>query len=186
MTNQEAMRRTAMQHQINAAKNLGEDTPVVLPLRREHLRAGDTKPLLEFLNLLLADAETVRAFRGRIGFDLEGFEDERREPEELPELRNYFRAISNEFPYWFWFMETRSPCLKLLFYCLCSAEWRTDIGSEHVLRKFSSDDLERFMTKYTGAVDELKHRSGLSDAEVAIRIKQVNDYYKKQGIRFKT
>jgi hypothetical protein len=174
--------RAAVQHHINAAKNLGEDIPMLSPLRREHIKALDTKPLIDFLNMLLVDAETVRAFRGRIGFNLEGFENEKREPEDIPELRNYLRAVSAKFPYWFWFMETRSLYLKLLLYSLCDAELRTDIGSEHVLRKYSRDDLAKFMTKYGRALNDLKERVGLSDTEVEARIEQIKKYYKKQGL----
>jgi hypothetical protein len=176
------LRRAAIQKHINAAKHLGEDTPVVVPIRREYLKTLDMQPLLEFLNMLLADAETVHSFRGRIGFDLEGFEDEKRDPEDIPELRNYLRTVSEQFPYWFWFMETRSPRLKLLLYCLCDADLRTDIGSEHVLRKYSRGSLARFMTTYGRAVEELKERVGLSAAEVAARLEQIRDYYKQQGI----
>jgi hypothetical protein len=174
--------RAAVQRNIDAAKHLGEDTPVVIPIRRYQLKALDTKQLIDFLNMLLADAETVRAFRGRIGFDLEGFENEKRDPEDIPELRDYLRVVSDKFPYWFWFMETRSPRLKLLLHCLCDAEFRTDIGREHVLRKYNRDDLAHFMTKYGGALDELKERVGLSDAEVNARIKQIKKYFKKQGL----
>jgi hypothetical protein len=174
--------RAAVQHHINAAKNFGEDTPMIVPIRHDYLNALDTKPLVDFLNMLLADAETVRAFRGRIGFDLEGFENEKRDPEDIPELRNYLRAVSDKFPYWFWFMETRSPRLKLLLHCLCDAEFRTDIGKEHVLRKYSREDLAHFMNKYGGALNELKERIGLSDAEVETRIKQIKKYYKEQGL----
>ncbi len=155
---------------------------MVVPIRRAHLKALDTKPLIDFLNMLLADAETVRAFRGRIGFDLEGFENEKRDPEDIPELPDYLRAVSDNFPYWFWFMETRSPRLKLLLHCLCDAEFRTDVGRDHVLRSYSRDDLNKFMTKYGGALDELKRRVGLSDAEVKARIEEVKKYYKEQGL----
>ena len=174
--------RAAVQRHIDAAKNLGEDTPMVVPIRRAQIEALDTKQLVDFLNMLLADAETVRAFRGRIGFDLEGFESEKRDPEDIPELRDYIRAVSDRFPYWLWFMETRSPRLKLLLYCLCDAEMRRDVGREHVLRKYSKDDLAQFMTKYGGALDRLKECVGLSDREVEERLRQIKDYYRNQGI----
>lgn len=174
--------RAAVQQHINAAKNLGEDVPLITTIRRAHLKALDTKPLVDYLNMLLADAETVRAFRGRIGFDLEGFENEKREPEDIPELRSFLRAASDAWPYWFWFMETRSPLLKVLLYSLCDNDSRMDVGSDHTLRTYGKDKIAPFMNKYNGALAELKKRVGLSDAEVEQRIEQIQNYYKKQGL----
>lgn len=43
--------RAAVQLNINAAKNLGEDTPMVVPIRRDRLNALDTKQLIDFLRV---------------------------------------------------------------------------------------------------------------------------------------
>lgn len=175
--NQETMRRRATQDFINSAKNASE--PFVLGINRYYIEEFDTKPVLETLNLLLEDAETVRAFRGRLALDLTGFEGETRDPEDVPELRRYMRAISNTFPYWFWFGDTEGRFLKMLLYCLGEPKSRADISSKVVRREYGDDEIARFMGEYIDAIGKLQHRFGLTNSEIEAQLKRVSDYYRQ-------
>lgn len=158
-------------------------TPFVIGLNRWYVEAFDTKTMIDTLGQLLADAETVRAFRGRVRIELTGFEEGTGGPDEIPEVQRYVRAVSESFPYWHWFAVTEGPFLKFLLRCLCETGSREEVGggrgAECLTGEAGSDELERFMTWQASALEELQRRFGLSDREVRKRLKEVNKYYRK-------
>jgi len=178
-----AVRRQEAGRVIEQAKH-DKGAPLVIGLDRRYVEAFDTKTMIDALGQLLADAETVRAFRGRVRIELTGFEGDTRGTDEIPEVRRYIRAVSESFPYWHWFAVTEGPFLKFLLRCLCETGSREEIGGggrgeEYVRREIGSDELERFMTWQASALEELQRRFGLSDREVRKRLKEVNKYYRK-------
>ena len=72
-----------------------------------------------------------RPWGHRVAVDLTGFEGETREPDEISEVRRYVRAVSESFPYWFWFAVIEGPFLKLLLYCLCEIKSRGEVSGRH-------------------------------------------------------
>jgi tetratricopeptide (TPR) repeat protein len=177
-----AARRQDARRIIEQAKH-SKGAPLVIGLDRWYVETFDTKTMIDTLGQLLADAETVRAFRGRVAINLTGFEGETREPDKIPQVRHYVRTVSESFPYWHWFALTEVPFLKFLLYCLCETRLSEEVGgrrgAEYVRGKVGSDELERFMTWQAGALEELQRRFGLSAREVRRRLKEVNKYYRK-------
>lgn len=177
-----AERRQRAEAIIELAKQ-DKKAPFVIGLNRRYVEAFDTQTMIDILGHLLVDAETVRAFRGRVAVNLTGFEGETRAPDEIPEVRRYLRAVSESFPYLYWFAVTKGPFLKLLLSCSCEIKSRGEFGGRrgevYVGREIESGELERFMTEQAGALEELQRRFGLSDREVRRHLKEVNKYYRK-------
>jgi len=177
-----AVRRQDAGRVIEQAKH-SKSAPFVIGLNRWYVEAFDTKTMIDTLGQLLADADTVRAFRGRVRIELTGFEGDTRGLDEIPEVRRYIRTVSEGFPYWYWFALTEGPFLKFLLYCLCEIksreEFRGSRGEEYVRREIGNDELVRFMTWQASALEELQRRFGLSDREVQKRLKEVDKYYRK-------
>lgn len=160
-------------------KALDTGNIIQLVINRERIREPESVAVfVDVLNNLLKDAATVRAGRGRLVFVLEGFEDKTREVDEIPEIRQFFDGISEQFPYWFWFVTTEGPFLKHLLYCLCEIEWREAAGDQ-VGRQIEGDEIVRFMITYANALEDLGRRFGLSDREIEERFLEVDEYYRR-------
>ncbi len=88
-------------------------------LQRSWIESGDLRPALSALEPLLADAQTVRRFQGRLHLFVGGYDDDPRELWEITEVRQYLRALDRRFPFWFWFVDPTDPGLLLMVGC-CS------------------------------------------------------------------
>lgn len=92
---------------------------VVIPRRDiERLATGST---LDTLQSVLADAETVRLFQGRVDVSFEGWDDDPRELYEIPEVRTFLHRLDDEWPYWLYFLSTELETLRIITFCLCHA-----------------------------------------------------------------
>ena len=92
---------------------------VILELSRREIEGGDTAGALERLQVLTGSAENVLRYRESLIFQVTGFDADPRELPEIPAVRNFFKALAEAWPHWFWFLPRHVGLLELLLSLLC-------------------------------------------------------------------
>lgn len=126
---------------------------------REEAESGDILPVLGTLQTLLFDAETVRAFQGRLNISFCGYEADPREIYEVDEVRSYLAKIDIQFPYWFYFLSAEDDMLRMLAFCLCRTK---KVGPG--LANVEPPDLQHFFLRHLDAMNKLFDRFQLDEA----------------------
>lgn len=106
----------------NLLGGMGEDEEaplVVLSIARREIESGNISSSLERLLLLTDSAATVERFREKLTFQVTGYEHDRRELPEIPEVRHFFKRLSAEWPHWLYFLARGMGAIPLLLSLLC-------------------------------------------------------------------
>jgi hypothetical protein len=77
---------------------------LVLHASRAEVEAADIDHALSALDKLLKP-EVAQRLKGRLIFEIRGYEDDPRDLWEIPEVRAWMKALDQAFPYWFYFMD---------------------------------------------------------------------------------
>lgn len=91
---------------------------IVVRFTREDVEGGSEAAVLERLEHLSVNAACVVRFAMRVRFEFGGYEEDPREPHEIPSCINFVRRINAHWPYWLHFAVKRldhiEPLLLLL------------------------------------------------------------------------
>jgi hypothetical protein len=104
---------------MNLFDQESEVGPLVVVMSRSDIEAGDATETLTLLKSLLTDVSCMK-FRQCVVFGIHGYDDDRRELFEIPEVRTFMANLDAEWPYWFFFAETESrSTIPLIVFSLC-------------------------------------------------------------------
>lgn len=121
------------------ASTVKEDL-VVIQIMRESVMDCDPSYMLELLKSITSTREQVVAYEGRITFYFDGWDDDPRETAEIPEIRAYFTALTEKFPYWMHYAEKAGDTFIHVMRLLCKGHYEPK--SPEVVT-WSFDDLEQ-------------------------------------------
>lgn len=96
---------------------------------RSDVEAGNTGEILRSLKDINSSMENALRFRGAVDIAVHGYNDDDRELYEIPEVRRYYELLTDQFPYFFFFLNLSLPTLKIIAFCLCDAR---KVGEETV------------------------------------------------------
>jgi hypothetical protein len=91
--------------------------PLVVIVDRAAVERGDTGSALRVLSRLLDSPETIRLYRENVDIAFHGYDHDRRELFEIPEVRNFVAALDAAFPYWLYFFTRQSAGLQAVAAC---------------------------------------------------------------------
>lgn len=95
---------------------------VVLMIGRDHIETGNIAEALTSLHVLADSPESAALYRECLSIVVDGYNEDPRAIWEIPEVRDYFARLTNEWPHWTWFMARGCGDLQRLFYLLCDVE----------------------------------------------------------------
>ena len=119
------------------------DLGAILVFTREEVMQMNTESSAASLAPLVANAQMVCAYEGRIEYLFRGYEDDDRVLVEIPEVREFFERLTDTFPYW-------------LHFCV-----RSHAMSQQVLALLTPATITRRVIGHTIAV-EIDPRHGMS------------------------
>ena len=130
-------------------------------IAREDIESGETGRVLEILYRFLTTKKIAKKNRELLDFSVDGYNDDRRELYEIPEVREWFKQLNMQFGYWFYFLSKRAKSLRLLAACLCKYERIND-------RAVSIDgsDLARFVEASFASMNEICETLGMTELEI--------------------
>lgn len=101
---------------------LGKLEVATLVIPRSDIEMADTSQLLKTLQKLKSTLCDGIVQCGSVDLSVQGYNDDRRELYEIPEVCRYFRLLSSEFPYWFYFTRPEFAGFHTMVSCACGAK----------------------------------------------------------------
>jgi hypothetical protein len=131
---------------------------LLVGVSRVQAETHDVATIVSILRSVLYDAETVRAFQGKVSLGFDGYDDDPREVYEIPEVRRFVSALDAEFPYWFYFLITDNEILKTITFCMCQI---TKPSPGRI--KLEPNELQNFIVHHFEALNQLCETFGIED-----------------------
>lgn len=135
-----------------------------------------------FLDLYSPDKLPIgRPFQQMMGtfwFAITGYDDDPRELNSIPEVRRFYAAFHQAWPYWLYFCDLHEDRLKLMVFCCLNnvATLKMD-GRANYVTEFSPRDLVRFISDDFLPMNELCERASMTEREIYDRSKAVFEYF---------
>jgi len=103
----------------------GEVKHTLLAIGRSSIEAQNTQGAVSFFDSLKVNKQTIKKHEGKISFFVYGYDEDKRELYEIPEVVEYFKKLEREVKYWFYFLskdKQHSQSLKVLISLICEAK----------------------------------------------------------------
>lgn len=99
--------------------------------------------------------------------EVEGFEDDHRELHQIPECRQFFKALHREWPYWMHFLAPLREQWQLLALCVLTPDLDALRSLHGNHPAFSNADFKAFIQSLMTGMDHLQRKADLSEVERA-------------------
>ena len=143
---------------------------------RREVESGDAQPAVGRLNALLRSREAIWQYRGQVSLVVDGYNDDRRELVDIPEVRAFLREFDARWPYWAFFFNQVDDSIKLLGSCLC-AECYLGQGQVEV----NPEKLRNFLLRGFGAMNALFSDHGFPESELEVMSNGIIEVIEQAG-----
>ena len=146
---------------------------IIYCISKEEIKKQNIQPMIKRLNAMLSPSVAQRFFE-KIDMCIDGYNNDRRDLWQIPEVRKYIARLDEEFPYWFYYADTSKPfpLFTTITFCLCNFEKE---GREYALLK---DDLfEAFIRRNWAGMTVLCQHTGFTDEEIRVHGDKIISYY---------
>jgi hypothetical protein len=90
---------------------------ISIVISRQDVRSQNIEPTLSILKKFTHTPQMARNFMERISISFEGYDEDTRELDEIPEVRDFVHKLDDEFPYWLFFLSKETSGLKCIMRC---------------------------------------------------------------------
>lgn len=107
---------------LTDADGLADNTKsalLVLDISRQEIESGNVASALERLMVMSDSREVAYRYKESLLFQVGGYDGDRRELPEIPEVRAFFTRLVQEWPHWLWFLHRNVGAIPLLLALLC-------------------------------------------------------------------
>lgn len=150
-------------------------------ISREEIEAGDTSRFIrDFLPSFEVEPAVLLSSMGRVVFSVAGYDEHQEEVFSIPEIRNFFQKIHQQWPCWLFYSELASPGLTAIIYSILP--WlsvQKSSGSPRMTISHKPEDLGNFLKDCAAPLERLSDLAGLTDAQVEQRTDQIITYIRK-------
>lgn len=129
---------------------------------RRDVEAGDLSEILRGLNHLISSVEIAKAYCERVDIGFDGYDDDRREVWEIPEIREFVYRLDEQFPYWLFFLDKKLLGLRCLAWCFLPPHL-TEEAQKRIYPQRLAELLER---RWFPALNAVARGIGVSDSEI--------------------
>ncbi|HOC53996.1 MAG TPA: hypothetical protein PKI20_00095 [Verrucomicrobiota bacterium] len=135
-----------------------------------------------FLNLYAPDklptGRRLREMMDRIVFCIEGYDDDPREIHSIPEVRRFYSAFHDAWPYWLYFSNLDVGTLKAMVFCCLPSLTAVNVdGRDAVAITCDPLDILNFLKRDFVPMNQLCDRAEMFEERVYERSKRVFEYF---------
>lgn len=135
---------------------------IISVISKEYIDTSNFEEVLGFFNQML---EEPKKHEGKVHLMIEGYDDDKREIFEIPEIRDYFTILDKLFPYWFYFIsreiDSRYSSLNLIMMLLVPIQIISGSDKKKSIECDRPKFIE-FMKNHFYYLNELTENIGLS------------------------
>lgn len=151
-------------------KNLFEASTVLYGFDEIDVSDKDTSRPRAFFDRLLKTKALAASTMGKIELSFFGYDDDPRELFEIPEVRDYVKALDAIFPELFFFAVPEEPAstLRLFGLCVCNGTWEGPRSTPGTMGKVSCDGwlLANFMERHFEGFNDLADWIGITEEKI--------------------
>lgn len=92
---------------------------LILEITRQEIEARNVASALERLHVIAETSESALRYKESMVFLVGGYENDPRELQEIPEVRDFFARLVQEWPHWLWFLHRGVGAIVQLMAMLC-------------------------------------------------------------------
>ena len=141
-------------------------------MSRFEVATTNTERILWDLNRINSSKENTLHFSGAVIIGVNGYDDVDIELFEVPEVRRYFKLLTEKFPYLSFFLNLDCPTLKVIAFGVCDAH---SIGNGRM--EINNLKMDNFLQNYFTGLNALFYEYGL-DKDYPNLNRRLPDLYK--------
>ena len=136
----------------------------------------------DFLSLYARDklpaGRRLREMMDRFVFCIDGYDDDSREIHAIPEIRHFYSAFHNAWPYWFYFCELETDVLRsMVLCCLPSISSMQVDGKDEVAVTYNPLEIVSFLKTDLVSMNGICDRAEMFEHLIYARTKRVFEYF---------
>lgn len=160
------------------ADDMAEDI-IFYQFSRDKVERGDFS---HFLSLYAPDklptGRRLRVMMNSIVFGIEGYDDDPREIHSIPEIRRFYAAFHEVWPYWLYFCNLETEVLRVMVFCCLSSIRALKVdGQPNVTVDYDRLELVQFIGKDFLPMNAICERAGMFERLIYDRSKAVFEYF---------
>jgi hypothetical protein len=165
-----------MRREVNASM---ERDLVFYQFSRSKVERGDFSDFLgRFAPDHLPTGRRLREMMDSMVLCVEGYDDDERELHTIPEVRRFYRAFHEAWPYWLYFCNLEQDTLKsMVLCCLPSIAAMKVDGRPTVAVAYDGLELVHFIGNDFGPMNVLCDRAEMGERRIYDRTKAVFEYF---------
>ena len=145
---------------------------VLLTISRSDIESQVTGSILERLLILIDTTENITLYKESLMFQVEGYDDDPRELCEVPEVRAFFGKITQEWPFFVWFIARGLGGLAFYFSLHCrTTVLRDRDGASAGYRIEDPDEIMDHLRSLIRRTNPVLMKMGVSNAHLIASIK---------------
>ena len=155
------------------------DDIIFYQFSRDKVECGDFS---HFLSLYAPDklptGRRLRLMMNSLLFGIEGYDDDPREIHSIPEIRRFYMAFREAWPYWLYFCNLDEDVLRaMVFCCLPSIRALKVDGQPNMVVDYDRFELVQFISKDLLSMNAICERAGMFERVIYDRSKAVFEYF---------
>jgi len=154
--------------------------PLCYVISREQVESSDTADALRFLNGLMTTPKVARSNMERVDIAFHGYDENRWELFEIPEVRNFVYQLDEKFPYWLFFLSKQHLGLQAIMFCFLPP-FLTDEAKAEIHPKKLQDLL---LKRWFPAMNHVCAFAGVSENELELLTDRAVGYFTKGRFAF--
>jgi hypothetical protein len=139
---------------------------------RQEIELQEFDKILTVLSGLIQDNEIIKKFYDRVDIGVGWYNDDKRELWEIPEVKQFFRILDNQWPYWFFFLTKLGSGLKMITFCCIETTKKNETELW-----IDPPTMENFLYRHFIAMNEVCDRIGMSEDENKDLTNRVFSYF---------
>ena len=153
-------------------RELVESNAAVCVFTREEIECGLIGQAVDRLMQMSDDDDLSRRLEASVFLVIDGYESDSRELYEIPECVRFFRALTNEWPYWFHFLERDNGSLVIAMRLLVEVE--SVRGSNSLERAaIIAEGLDSALMQLFTGLNGFQERIGLDESHTEAATDQI-------------
>jgi hypothetical protein len=136
--------------------------PLVIVVSRGEVETMDTSAAFGVLKRLTASPETAREFVERVDISFHGYDHNREELFEIPDVRTYVYKLDGQFPFWLYFLSKRHLGLQCLLLCFVPPFLTEEARSRILPERIN----QLFIDRWFPAMNQICEYVGFSESQI--------------------
>lgn len=101
-------------------------------IRRNEIEQGNTAQFLSHLLTLIDTKASVLRWRNSVKFMIDGYDEDERPLDQIPEVRAFFQSVNAAWPHWLWFLTKGNRAIPRLMHMLTPVEHQEFEGNHRI------------------------------------------------------